>query len=275
MAGRIRTIKPEVLEDERPAALSDGAWRLWVSMWLIADDHGNCRADAKYLRAQVWWAHDTPPDVTKMVTELRAAGSISLYSVRGQTYAHVNRWEKHQRVDNAGNPRVPSLNDAEAISLGESPRTSEDCGSDHDQRPTTTNTTNERQFSLTSPSAPESVVPLFDFASVYKAYPRKEGKTKGIVRLRSQVRTPEAFAELQTAVRHFAEKHAAEGTEQKYIPHFSTWCNASWRDFIDGPHIDADIVARRKIADARGAGTRGHARASASYDKTRDGTGDL
>jgi hypothetical protein len=160
MSGRIRTIKPETLEDERPAALSDSAWRLWVSMWLVVDDHGNCRASASWLAGQVWWAHDQPPDVEALLAELEAAGSIRRYVVRGQTYAHVERWERHQRIDNAGKSRVPAPDDEGAsalssepaaasraataarkgsrkvsASLRESPRTSEICRSDLDLDP--------------------------------------------------------------------------------------------------------------------------------------------
>jgi hypothetical protein len=153
MSGRIRSIKPETLEDERPAALSDSSWRLWVSMWLVVDDHGNCRASASWLAGQVWWAHDQPPDVEALLAELEAAGSIRRYVVRGQAYAHVERWERHQRIDNAGKSRVPAPDDAEATaaprvvlkpvkpsrkvsaSLRESPQASEVCRSDLDQDP--------------------------------------------------------------------------------------------------------------------------------------------
>src|SRR6185312_4681116 len=70
-------------------------------------------------------------------------------------------------------------------------------------------------------AAPLELVPVaaessFDFASVYNAYPRKEGKTKGIARLRSQVRTPEAFEQLKRAIGHYAEKVKAEGTDSQF-----------------------------------------------------------
>jgi hypothetical protein len=87
-------------------------------------------------------------------------------------------------------------------------------------------------------SPPATLKVQFDFVSVYAAYPRKEGRTRGIARLRSQVRTPEAFDDLKQAVANFAEKHRVEGTEAKFIPHFSTWVS-TWRDYIDGPHIVA------------------------------------
>jgi two-component system sensor histidine kinase BaeS len=37
MSGRIRTIKPELLDDERTATLSDAAFRLFIGLILLAD----------------------------------------------------------------------------------------------------------------------------------------------------------------------------------------------------------------------------------------------
>jgi hypothetical protein len=105
MAGRIRSIKPELLEDEIAAGLSDAAWRLFVSSWVLADDHGCFRAGGAYLAAQVW--HDTRRDALTPLLELADRGRVLLYEVDGQAYAIVAKWERHQRVDNAGKRRVP------------------------------------------------------------------------------------------------------------------------------------------------------------------------
>lgn len=56
MAGRIRTLKPEMLEDAIIAELSDTAFRLFVGMILLADDAGRLRADSRYLAGQIFWA---------------------------------------------------------------------------------------------------------------------------------------------------------------------------------------------------------------------------
>lgn len=105
MSGRIRSIKPEILDDEVVAELTDAAWRLWVSTWVLADDFGNLRAGLKYLAAEVW--KDTSRDVSSPLQELVDKGFLVTYAVRGQRYAHINGWEKHQRIDNAGKARVP------------------------------------------------------------------------------------------------------------------------------------------------------------------------
>lgn len=111
---RIRTLKPEILEDEKVAVLTDGAFRLFTSMIVLADDHGNVRADVRWLCGQVWWCHDDHPNVLGLLLELANAPLITVYGVRGGTYAHLLGWEKHQRIDNAGKNRVPLPNDADA-----------------------------------------------------------------------------------------------------------------------------------------------------------------
>jgi hypothetical protein len=133
MAGRIRTIKPEVLEDEIANGLTDASWRLWVSLWVLADDHGNVRLGDRYVAASVW--QDTSRDVAAPRDELVRAGLVTPYAVNGQRYGHIVGWEKHQRVDNAGKPRVPGPEQDDgtgdqvvgarfAANLGESPQSS-------------------------------------------------------------------------------------------------------------------------------------------------------
>jgi hypothetical protein len=111
---RIRTLKPQILEDEKVAQLSDSAYRLFTSMIVLADDHGNVRADVTWIRGQIWHSHETPPNVLPLLLELVRAPLICVYAVRGGTYAHLLGWYKHQRIDNAGKPRVPAPDDTEA-----------------------------------------------------------------------------------------------------------------------------------------------------------------
>jgi uncharacterized phage protein (TIGR02220 family) len=113
LAGRIRSVKPELLEDEAVATLSHGAWRLFVSLFLLADDYGNARGDARYLNGAVFWgAQVSVDDVTRFLAELSRL--VVVYDVRGQRYVSLMGWDKHQRVDHPGKPRVPGSDDAES-----------------------------------------------------------------------------------------------------------------------------------------------------------------
>jgi hypothetical protein len=110
---RIRSLKPEIIEDEKTGPLTDTAFRLFTSMIILADDHGNVRADVRWLQAQIWWAYKEPPNVLAALLELTRAGLVSAYGVRGGTYAHLHGWQKHQRIDNAGKNRVPLPSEAD------------------------------------------------------------------------------------------------------------------------------------------------------------------
>lgn len=104
---RIRTLKPEILEDERTASLSDAAFRLFIAMIVMADDYGNLRASESWLLGQVWWSCGNPPRIAEILRELRRSGLIGLHGLRGQAYASISGWARHQRITNAGKPRVP------------------------------------------------------------------------------------------------------------------------------------------------------------------------
>lgn len=106
MSGRIRTIKPELLEDAKTAALDDTAFRLFIAMFLLADDYGNLRAESKYLEGQIYWSTNPANDVRVSCESLESL--VRFYEIRGQRYAHIRGWSKHQRVQHPGKPRVPA-----------------------------------------------------------------------------------------------------------------------------------------------------------------------
>lgn len=118
MAGRIRSIKPEILDDEKTAHLSHVAWRLFVSTWILADDHGALRGETLYLSGQAFWGTPVRHDeLSDAVEELAALELISIYEVRGQRYIQIVGWDKHQKVDKPGKPRVPRPDDTGAWSI--------------------------------------------------------------------------------------------------------------------------------------------------------------
>lgn len=113
MSGRIRTIKPEILEDREAVDLTDAAWRMWVSLWTLADDHGNVRLDERYVASRVWQDTTREPEIPDLVAELVRGRRIDVYVVRAQPFGHVRNWEKHQRIDKRNAPRVPLPSDAD------------------------------------------------------------------------------------------------------------------------------------------------------------------
>lgn len=115
---RIRTIKPEWLDDEKLAAASDEARVLSVALILMSDDHGRGRASIATIAAETWRyaierndGRDAPEVLAKAsraLRELVEVGFVSLYEVKGQRYFEVVNWKKHQKVDKPSAPRVPA-----------------------------------------------------------------------------------------------------------------------------------------------------------------------
>jgi hypothetical protein len=105
MSGRIRTVKPEWLEDERLLACNSDARVLSVALLLMADDHGNGRAGPEATIAARVFPLD-PSAYRKALDEL-LGWYVCLYEVGGQKYFAIRNWQKHQKVKNPSAPRVP------------------------------------------------------------------------------------------------------------------------------------------------------------------------
>lgn len=112
---RIRTVKPEMLDDEKVAALPHLAWRLFVSLIMTADDYGNQHGAPGKIRGSALWATDaTDRDTREALARLSRDSLVALYTVRGQAYVSIVGWSKHQRVDKPGRPIVPGPEQADS-----------------------------------------------------------------------------------------------------------------------------------------------------------------
>jgi len=116
MSGRIRTLKPEWLDDEKLGKLSDATRVLSAGLVLLADDYGNGRAHPLFVASRTWGYGDPHESLRKAedgLRELTEMGFIQLYQVHGQAYFHLRNWVKHQRVQHPGKPRIPGPDEAE------------------------------------------------------------------------------------------------------------------------------------------------------------------
>lgn len=112
---RIRTIKPEWLEDESLATCSDTARMVSVALIVLADDYGNGRAHHLYLTSRIWPYTSCDPreslaSISRALHELVAIGFVRLYEAKGQTYYNLTNWKRHQRIDRPSQPLVPAPN---------------------------------------------------------------------------------------------------------------------------------------------------------------------
>lgn len=258
--GRIRTLKPELLEDAKTANLSDLEFRLFVSTILLVDDHGNARGDVAYIQGAALWASRHPREtVASALAELSRLGLLTFYDVRGQLFVAVTNWTKHQKVDKPSKPRMPLLTDHEAsiiagdALLSRDPRETLanvvarpsrdpretlapdrdldldldlDPDRDRDQR-----TTLAEGSSSPLPGCSPGVS-VRDLESIYRLYPRKEGKKAGLQRAKVQIKTAEQLERFRMAVTNYCQKLQAEHTLPKFVKHFDTFMSC-WEDYLD------------------------------------------
>jgi hypothetical protein len=134
MSGRIRSIKPEWLEDEKMAFASSDARVLSVGLILLADDYGRGRANEVLLSAHVFPREKTTRTLARALFELEKMAFIKLYEVNEQHYYQIRNWTKHQKVDHPGKQQLPSPSESLAKSSRES---RESLAPDRDHRPST------------------------------------------------------------------------------------------------------------------------------------------
>lgn len=115
MPGRIRTVKPEWLDDERLAACSSDARVLSIALVLLADDYGNGRCHPPMIAPRVFPPLGESPEelarpsrvFREAFAQLAHARYAAQYSVDGQNYFAIRNWAKHQKVDHPSKPLVP------------------------------------------------------------------------------------------------------------------------------------------------------------------------
>jgi hypothetical protein len=83
--------------------------------------------------------------------------------------------------------------------------------------------------------------PKFDLEAVYKLYPRKQGKSEGMRRLKTQIKLPTDYEDLILAVKNYAAYCA--GKEPQFIKMFSSFVS-EWRDWTDPSNGTVTLIGR-------------------------------
>lgn len=78
----------------------------------------------------------------------------------------------------------------------------------------------------------KGLISKLDCLPLYESYPRKIGKKKGLEICEKVVKTEADFQRVRTAISNYRDHCAREGTEPKFIKHFSTFMN-SWEDWLE------------------------------------------
>ncbi len=92
--------------------------------------------------------------------------------------------------------------------------------------------------------------PALDFLLIYSAYPRKEGKQRGMALCKAQIKTQEDFDSLASAVKRYVEHIKSQAIEPKFIKHFSSFMfGGHWRDWLDLQTGTSDGVKKQTVLE--------------------------
>jgi hypothetical protein len=111
VAGRIRSIKPEWIEDEEFNACSDAAIRMAKVFYALVDDEGRCKASVRALGLAGWKFCDRIVDKTAharaALDELIDAEWLIAYEVSGHEYWQIRNFAKHQKISKFTESKLP------------------------------------------------------------------------------------------------------------------------------------------------------------------------
>lgn len=262
---RIRTIKPEFFISPDTASVSHTARLLYIAMWCMADDYGKGEFNMLQLRAFAFPEDDPWLDKTleesgetlgkefqSLCKEVVNGYGIKVYKHRGRTFYAIPSWDAHQKTQRRAKSKNPDHDDPESAPdqrFHPEQGTSEEKqgSSESTQGKSTLGTGNREQGNRGSnndqqvdrplnPSPGKPPIPDTSngypdgFEKWWGAYPRKVGKRKAFeawFRALQRIR----IDDLQAAAERFAEHHAQEGTDPRFIPHPTTWLNRDgWSD---------------------------------------------
>ena len=108
---RIRTIHPNICEDEKLAEVDDPQLELFfIRLWMHLDDEGRCAFNPRLIKAALFPLVDriTAESICTYVEQLRAFGFVHLYEVEGKVFMHVPTFKTYQKPNRPVPSKVPA-----------------------------------------------------------------------------------------------------------------------------------------------------------------------
>lgn len=105
---RIRTLKPEMWNDERVGQLGRDERLLFVVLITMADDEGRFRALPSAILGHGFpYDDDAARKLERWLVTLTTSGMVRLYEVNGVRYGCLPKWTDHQRINRASPSLLP------------------------------------------------------------------------------------------------------------------------------------------------------------------------
>lgn len=219
---RIRSLKPDLWEDEALGSCSPLAMLVFVFLITQADDEGRLRAHPALLRNRLfpYRPEVTAKQVEAALVELSNAGIVRSYLVNGERFLSLPSWHRHQRIDKPSKSQIPP-----PPPDSESPRET---------------STKPREDSATEGKGEErkgeepNGSGASDFDTFWKCYPRKVAKPAAEKAWRQTEKDRPALPQLLAALRASIDAARRKGPNWlDYFKHPATWLRAhSWNDEV-------------------------------------------
>jgi hypothetical protein len=115
---RIRSLKPDFMEDGKVKALSRDARLFFVQMLTEVDDKGRFKYTPKRLAGVLYPGDDdvTGKDIEAWMLECEAQGMIVRYTVGDNDYGWLRNFNKHQVISKPSKSRWPSYEESQEVS---------------------------------------------------------------------------------------------------------------------------------------------------------------
>lgn len=106
---RIRTVKPELWQDEKFASLIRDARLVFIAMLNYADDYGVVKGSPVYLKSVLFPYDDNfrINDFRNCLDALVNARFLVPFEYNGERYLNIRSFCSHQKIDRPGKPTVP------------------------------------------------------------------------------------------------------------------------------------------------------------------------
>lgn len=118
---RARNIKPSFFQNEELGELSPITRLAFIGMWTIADYKGCIEFRPKRLKVQLMPYDDC--DFEQIANDLDKSGLIAIYTVAGQRYIKIVKFEQHQnphKNERESGSDIPDFDQASSIGAGSS-----------------------------------------------------------------------------------------------------------------------------------------------------------
>lgn len=251
MRPRIRSVKPEMRQDERYGRLSYPARELFNGLITLADDEGRFLATTSTILGHVFpFDRDAPRRLKIWVNEVKASGMVVFYVADGVPYGAFRHWKRHQKINRPTASVLPKPPDSTIVAEnGIGANVTEESVSDHGGLSVS-------RVGARSDPDPDQVVGLFEYWRGRCSKPRAKLTDERRAKLLARLREGYSVEEIRIGVDGAATNPPEDRDSGVVYDDLVSICR-------NGSQLERYIA--RATARPRNGNGRGHVETSAEY----------